>query len=248
MLTRKQIVDNFIVMCERMRAERNLSQAKMASILDMSTSSYFKMINGDLNSITAHTVYRLHKLTHIPMAVLIGEIDTDTTIRKMMEDISDTQKRFVKTMIEMEYYTACKYDGDGNFVNMIIPTGEMIDGMNYDSCRIEKINIGPYYSQYKDSLICALKITNLSFFPTYIDGDVLLIGNDHQPRTNQIGLLVNRGKVYLRQVTVNDVVSLEPVCGVGKTIFITREELKEWHTIGYVLQKMRLITSESVPQ
>lgn len=240
MLSREECRRNFAENCERIRTEKKLSQKEMAEILGMSLSSYRKMIDSTVQTISGYTVYALCVYSGVPMSALFGDITEQLYMLNKFEGMSKQQKRFIKAIVDFEYdFYRDKPSKEQNEITLMIPVGELHDGFNYDICTYEKINIGQDYKRYEDRILCAVKIPSNFYAPAYVKGDILLIANDRQIRENEVGIFFHEGKSYLRRMVYADGMILEPVGHIGKPIRLSDEDLKEWEKFGYVIKKIR---------
>lgn len=232
--------NNFIINVEKIRVNLGYTQSVFAEMLEMSISGYRKMIAGETHTISLYSAYLVSELAGISMSEIMGIPNASTGVAQLYNRLSDQQKSFVDTVIRFELEMREKSGESNNYCTLVIPTGEMGDGMDYDSCYYDKIDVGPYGERYKDKLAFALKITSDFFSPVYVEGDILLIGNDRPQRLGEIGLTTCDGKVYLRRFTENNPITLDPITNIGKRIFVPRSEVCRWHKIGYVIKKIRI--------
>ena len=238
-MNRKETRDNFITNVEKIRIEKGYTQTEFADLLDMSISGYRKMVAGETNTISLYSVYKVHELTGISITQLMGIEDKQSEIIQMYKQLSERQRNFVDAVIKFENGLKVEDSERHHICTLIVPTGEMKDGMDYDSCTYEKLDIGFYGDMYNDNLTFALKITSNFFAPAYLEDDILLIGNDRVPNIGEIGLYTCGGKVYLRRFIERNPLTLEPIVTIGKKIIVFKEELVNWNIIGYVIKKIR---------
>ena len=238
-MDRKETRDNFIVNVEKIRIQYGYTQTEFAEILGMSISGYRKMVAGETNTISLFSAYKVHELSGISITQLMGIEDQQAEIAQMYKNLSGRQRNFVDSVIRFEYGMKGATCDNHHLCTLVIPTGEMKDGMDYDSCAYDKIDVGLYGEMYNDHLAFALKVTNNYFAPVYLEDDILLIGNDRVANLGEIGLYTCDGKAYLRRITDRNPVVLEPLTYIGKTIIIQRDSLVKWNKIGYVIKKIR---------
>ena len=62
-MTREQLIENFAESIEKERIALGYSQAQMAQALDMSLSTYKRIINVEINKLDFYTFYQLYQLT-----------------------------------------------------------------------------------------------------------------------------------------------------------------------------------------
>lgn len=121
---------------------------------------------------------------------------------------------------------------------MIIPSGNMQDGMIYDSFSIDKINIAPYRRRYDNQIDFAFKITSDHMQPVYHRNDILLIRRG-PVRDGDTGIFVNKetGLAYIRKYVQSSPDRIEPITNYGQTFFIGKNS--HWIKLGYVITKTR---------
>lgn len=246
MLSKEECRRNFAVNCEKIRYERDISQQKMAEILGISRVAYRKMIENTTQTISAYTAYRLCLYSGIPVSALFGDATEELYMLHKFENMTKQQRRFIKGIVdfESEFYTESKKKGKiPREITVMTPNGDMLDGFEYDTCTYDKVDIGNDFEKYKDAVFCGIRLPNNCYSPTYVKGDLLLIGNDRQPRNNEIGIFINKntGRAYLRKLNAYDKPALEPVCSIGKPIDISGVEIENWIKLGYVIKKIRNI-------
>lgn len=247
MITRNEFIENFVTNLEKERAELSLSQTEMAQALDMSLSSYKRIVHGESSKIDIYTVYRLQKLTDKLCDEVCGISSPLIESYNLMRQLSDSQLRFITDLIrfEVEFAKDLKASAstEEEFVTLIVPNGNMQDGMIYDSFSLEKINIAPYRKRYSTEIDYALKVTSSHMQPVYHKNDVLLIHRGPL-RDGDTGLFVNRltGLVYIRRFIQANPSRIEPLNNYGETFFIDNSdpaETERWIKLGYVVTKMR---------
>lgn len=240
MLSREECRKNFAENCERIRAEKKLSQKEMAEILGMSLSSYRKILDSSVQTISAYTLYALCIYSGVPMSALFGDATEQIYMLHRFEFMTKQQKRFIKAIVDFEYnfYTQDPKN-ERNEITLMTPTGELHDGFDYDTCTYEKISIGQDYRRYEDRILCAVKLPSNFYSPAYVKGDILLMANDRLIRENEVGIFLCDGKAYLRRMVYDEGMVLAPVGDIGTPIRLSDGDLKKWTKFGYVLKKLR---------
>lgn len=245
MLTRQEVIRNFIQSLEKERASLGFTQAQMAQKMEMSLSGYKKLIAGETAKIDIYLAYRVCSLTGKWFYELCrDEHSPYYDIMNKVRALTASQLRFISGIIDFEIQFHNKVrDGIEDYVSILIPTGDEKDGMILDSANIEKLNVAPYRKWFGSELHCAIKITSDHLAPAYHMGDVLLISNT-APRDGDTGIFINRdnGRAYLRKYRQTDPAMLEPIVGYGRTFVIDSRDHKEvdkWIKFGRVLSKIR---------
>ncbi len=245
-MTRHEMVNNFGSSIEQERAKLGFSQKRMAEALDMSLSSYKRIINGETNKISIFTVFHMYGLTKKLGFELCGNTSPQLKVYNSLTKLSDSQLRFVSSVIEFETEFAMDLSSAENvedYVTVLIPTGNMMDGMVYDSCSLEKLNVAPYRKRYGNQIDFGIRVTSDHLNPVYQLGDNLLVSQ--QPvRDGDTGIFIDKstGLLYVRKFYQSTPCRLEPLNNFGHTFYIDNtdeKEVKRWIKFGYVITKMR---------
>jgi hypothetical protein len=239
------IIDNFCFTVERERVLLKYSQSEMARALDMSLSSYKKIACGESIKIGIYTVYLLECLTGKFMDELCLLHSPTMESMPLFRCLTKRQVHFVNGIMEFEIAftkTLTTNLAPEEFVTMFVPTGNMHDGMFYDSCNLMKVNIASYRHRYGKMIDYALMITSSHLQPIYQENDILLICRG-PIRDGDTGIFVdnNTGRVYLRKYLQTVPNRMEPLVGYGQTLFINnnKEDSVRWSKVGFVIAKIR---------
>ena len=245
-MTREEMMDNLGNNLEKERIALHFSQSQMAEALDMSLSSYKRIISGETNRIDFYTIYLMYKLTNKFSYELCGIPIPELETCNALQRLSPSQQRFINGVIDFEKeFSQDLNDNESadDYVTMIIPSGDMQDGMIYDSCSLEKINVSTYQKRYNGIIDCAIKITTNHLHPVYYLNDILLISR--QPiRDGDTGVFINKatGLAYIRRFRQTNPCRLEPICHYGTPFLIDSNnaaEMSHWIKFGYVVTKIR---------
>ena len=174
-MTREQLIENFAESMEKERIALGYSQAQMAQALDMSLSTYKRIINVEITKLDFYTFYQLYQLTGKFAFELCKYEDPLSNTVASMRRLSHTQLRTINAFIDFEDHFASTLNSGQNvedYTTLIIPSGCMHDGMIYDSCLLSKINIAPYRRRFHDKIDCAILITSSHLNPTYNVNDI----------------------------------------------------------------------------
>ncbi|MGN0415205.1 MAG: multiprotein-bridging factor 1 family protein [Agathobacter sp.] len=246
MISKEQLVENFGISMERERLALGYSQQQMAKALQMSLSSYKRILNGETNKIDLYTAFLLTSLTGKQSAELCGILDPLQRARSAMGNLSKSQLDFVSGVIRFELQFAKGLRGGediDDYVTLIVPTGNMQDGMYLDTCYIKKVNVAQYRKRYGDAIDCAILITSNHLHPTYVLNDILLISRT-PVRDGDTGIFIHRpsGLAYIRKFHQTVPSILEPVSNLGRSFTVdstSKEDLSQWIKFGRVITKMR---------
>lgn len=245
MLTKQEMVSNFILNVEKERIRQNLTQAQMAKKLDMSLSGYKKMVSGVTTKIDLYTAYLLYNMTGKWIFELIDDSPEDADIIRNLRKLSPRQKNFIKGIIDFEiaFSDSHKEEPEEDYITVFVPTGNMEDGMIYDSSNYFKMNASSYRRKFGNDLYCGIQVTSDHFHPVYNLGDILLICHK-AIREGDTGLFFNRetGRAYIRKLQPSSTWILNPVNGQGEPITIdshNKDDTAKWIRFGYILTKIR---------
>ena len=155
------MVKRFAINIERERFNRGLSQAQMAKKLDMSLASYKRLITCSVERIDLFTAYRLYQLTGKLAYEFLDVSDNSVlNVKSKILGLSPSQLSFIDGLIEFEKNFAAMHPDHEDYVTVYIPTGNMEDGMIYDTSNVEKVNVSSYKEKYGNLIHCGIKITS----------------------------------------------------------------------------------------
>lgn len=240
------MTSNFIDGLERERSAMGLTQAQMAHKLDISVSGYKKLISGETSKIDLYTAYRLYEVTGKWIFELCGDVNSELkhAIIKL-RNLAPSQLRFISSIIDFEnaFRAETPENESEDYITLLTPTGNLEDGMIWDSANFEKINVARYRKRFGSDLNCAIRITSNHLHPAYTLGDILLISQT-PPRDGDTGIFINKetGRAYLRKYYQTRPCMLEPVNGLGQTYLVdssNKTDLDKWIKFGRVLAKIR---------
>lgn len=245
-MTREQLIENFAESVERERIILGYSQAQMAQALDMSLSTYKRIINAETTKLDFYTFYQMYQLTGKFAFELCKYEDSLSDTVASMRRLSRSQLRTINAFIDFETQFAdsivdCQDQQD--YTTLIIPSGCMQDGMIYDSCSLGKVNVASYRRRFHDKIDCAILITTNHLNPTYNVNDILLI--DRSPiQDGDTGVFLHKesGLAYIRRFHRGHPCRLEPIGSYGRTIYVDgskASETSKWIKFGRVLSKIR---------
>lgn len=242
-MNRSEIARNFAFNVEKERNALNFSQSQMARELDMSLSSYKRIINGETTKIDIYTEYKLYQLTHAFTFEFVQETDKFLDSIKKLRQLSANQLNFINSMINFELAFSSTNPAHEDYITVVVPTGNMCDGMIYDSSNVEKVNVASYRQTFGENIHYGIKITSDHLQPVYNSGDILLICRD-AIRHGDTGIFINKktGRAYIRKYHQTNPCVLEPVNNYGQIFYIDnndKEDMEQWLKLGYVLTKMR---------
>lgn len=249
MYDRTEFYNNFITTLEKVRCDINLTQKDMAEKLGVSLSNYKKIITGDTKKLDLYIAYVVHCLTGKFLFEMISGDDLPLhnqvfRIVQKLRKLNPKQLNFIESIVdfEIDFSDFHKTNEGEHIISMLILTGDMEDGMIYDSTHVNKINIGNCNQIYKD-VNFAVKVTSNHLTPAYVQGDILLVSKS-PVRDGDVGIFINKetGRAYLRKYQMGPHVLLVPVNDFGVTFEVdplNESDVSRWFKLGRVITKLR---------
>lgn len=242
-MDKQKILMSFIDNLEKERTKLGLTQSQMAKELGKSLSGYKKMIAGEITKIDLLLACRVCELTGRYLNDLCGLERSGAEIERRLPELTPSQLNFISGMVEFEADFAVKEPKTEDYVTLMVLTGDLKDGMLWDSMNFEKINVAAYRRRFGEELDCAIKVNSTHLHPVYRLGDILLVSKQ-PPRDGDIGIFVNKvtGRGYFRKYHQTVPARLEPINGYGQEFTVDyrdQEDGKQWIPFGKVLTKMR---------
>lgn len=242
-MDKSEIMENFIRNLEKERVALGLTQAQLAKQLDMSLSGYKKLIAGETSKVDLYVACVMYRLTGKFLCELCDKEIPELEMLRRFYQLKESQKRFLRSVMEFELQFVERDESGNDYVTLMIPTGNMEDGMIWDSVDLDKVEISAYRKRFDGEINCAVMITGNHLHPVYLKGDILLVSKK-PPRDGDTGIFVNRenGCAYLRRFRQTEPCRLEPINEFGETFFVdsnSYEDISKWIKFGKVLAKMR---------
>lgn len=242
-MLKKELIKTYAESIESERSKLGLTQSEMAKELDMSLSNYKKIISGGTSSISLYVAHRMHELTGKWTFELCGEHSEELEIMQKIRSLSDSQRRFIDAVLDIESEMAVQRTGSEDYISVFVPTGNMEDGMIYDSSNVIKVNAAEYRKRFGESLDYGVEITSSHLHPVYNTGDIVLVSRS-PIRDGDTGIFYNKetGRMYVRKLIQTNPCTLAPINGYGSTLTIDQHDpadMAKWFKAGRVLCKMR---------
>lgn len=236
--------ETFLTNLEIERTRLGKTQKEFADLLCMSLSNYKKLIAGDVVKIPKYEIaHALYNYTNKTIYELCEDDADEVELIKHYRNLSPQMKRNILAIMELEEAISVKESGSGEMIPCYTLTGNMVDGMMFDSSNIEFIDVLNHQKFFANSIDCAIRITSNHYHPVYHLGDILLI---HQtaPRDGDTGIFIDSqtNKLYIRKFKQTQPCELIPVNGLGRTFYVdsyNQADMNRWIKFGYVLTKMR---------
>lgn len=242
-MTRQEVAKNFINSMEMERVRRGYTQPQMAEKLGVSASGYKKIIAGDTNKIDLYTAYQVSKLSGKFIFELCGEKSAELETFKDYRRLTSSQRAFVNDIIHFEQDFQDNNTDAEESISVIVPSGDVKDGMIWDSANVIKVNAAPYLKKFGRELHCGVMVNSDHLQPVYEMGDILLISK-RPPRSGDVAIFINKeeGRAYLRKFRQTGIIRLDPINEYGVTIELNSSDFSDdgkWLKMGCVLTKMR---------
>lgn len=244
MLTQEEIQQGFIEQCESIRRGAGLTQAQMARVLDLSPAQYKVLVAGGTAKIGVYTVYRLAEYVNKSMHMVCG-IDTPVSaIEASLSRCTPVQQQFVADIAALEASLRAGQRVTGILKRpVIVPTGNVEDGMLWNSCTIEFADVSGAQALTSDTISCGIKVTSNHLHPAYVRGDIVLICR-RPPRDGDLAVVINKdnGRAYARHFKQGDPCRLESINGYGETFTVDPDnpaDMGRWIKFGVVVTKLR---------
>ncbi len=236
----KQFADNLEI--ERVRI--GLTQKQMAEKLEMSLSAYKRIITYDTEKIDLYLIYKLYKLTGKLAYEFTDITDPYLSVKKKLMGLSFSQLSYVEAIIDFENAFKDSHADFEDYITVYIPTGNMEDGMIYDSANIKKLRVPDFRSKYGIKVSCGVQVTSNHLHPVYNKGDIILI-TKRPIRDGDTGIFFNRenGCVYIRKFYQTSPCRLEPINEYGEAFYVdsnNKKDMDKWIKFGTIISKLRI--------
>lgn len=194
-----------------------------------------KLANAKIDNPSLQSVCKVAQAFDCSLDSFLG--DEPELIHKI-HSLSPRSVQFLEAMADVELaLTVRTKQQSQTLIPIVVPTGAMEDGMIYDSLLTEYIDISPYLKQFGSQLFCAFKIIGNQFQPTYLDGDLLLVGRNQQPHYGTVGIFLHHNQLYLRRYVTESPLQLESIN--ENHFFEPIKHPEEWTLFGCVLTVIR---------
>lgn len=243
-MTKKELTTNFANNLEIERTKLHLSQSEMADKLDLSLSSYKRIISGENSKINLNIAYNLYNLTGKMAFEFCNQTNPYLSLISKIHSLTPSQLQVINSIIDFQL--DCNRQAGSNssqdLITVFIPTGNMEDGMILDSANYEKLDVSPYRSKFGDALTCGIKITSNHLHPVYHLNDILLLSCS-PIRDGDTGIFINTNsnRAYIRKFHQTSPTILEPINGYGATFTVdshNEKDMTQWIKFGHVLSKI----------
>lgn len=219
--------------------EKKLTLNALSSQADLSEDTLRSIIYGKSQDIKLSTMIKIADVLNCSLDELAGRSPYSKQEQTMIKRIRHLPKRSINILqfvIELEERTTLYKSVKGtDIIPVFLPTGNLKDGMFYDSSLFEKLDISEYPNALKAIADFGIRIITRNYEPVYYPNDILLFSHKRLPEYNDIVLYVdNSGKIYIRRYLET---GLEPINGFGKNIPF--RERNNYTALGVVLRVVK---------
>lgn len=219
--------------------QQKLSLNSLAELSDLSEDTLRSVIYGDSRDIKLSTLIKIADVLKSSIDELIDRKYYSHEEYKLFSEIHTLPKSsldVIHTIVKLERHCLLTKSKSGKYtVPLLIPTGNIKDGMYYNGSTYDTLDISEYPRDLRDSISFALKITTNNFSPIYSVNDILLVTTKHRPEYYDIIIYINKsGKLFIRKYTE---LSLESINGFGNIILT--KDISNYTPLGVILKVVR---------
>lgn len=194
-----------------------------------------KLMSGKINNPSLYTLIKISQTFGCGIDYLIG---ADSAYGFTSSNLPQRAFILLREIANFEIYLhEHNKNNRSNKIPTLIPTGILHDGMLFDSIFLESTDISAYTKIFNNIIMCGLKIIGKELHPTYLDGDILLIGRDRFPENGEIGIFLLGNRAYIRKYVIKNHILLESLNDKSSSIEVNN--IDEIHFFGRVLTIIR---------
>lgn len=194
-----------------------------------------KLANAKIDNPSLQSVYKVAQAFDCSLDSFLSD---DSGLAHKLQTLSPRSIEFINAIADFELALTVRSSENGQFlIPVVIPTGSMMDGMICDSFSAEYIDISPYLQRFGSHILCAFKISGNAYRPTYLNGDILLVGRNQQPHYGTVGIFLHNNQIYLCRYITESPLQLETLGERHQSVSIDHPE--EWTLFGCVLTVIR---------
>lgn len=219
--------------------EKRITLSALAVMADLSEDTLRSVIYGRSQDIRLSTIVKIADVLNCTVDELIDRNFYPKEIQDITNRLCRLPPRSIKSihfMLDLEEHLVLKNSRLGTMkIPVILPIGNEKDGMFYDTCQFEYLDISEIPQTIQNTIDIGLKITTGNFAPVYFPKDILLLSAKRVPVPHDIVLYCDPdGRLFLRKKTET---GLMPVNGIGK--YIPVFEASHYHVLGIVIRTVR---------
>lgn len=232
-------LQNFRLRLRKQLQTQKLTLNALSLQADLSEDTLRSIIYGKSQDIKLSTIIKIADVLNCSIDDMIGRTFYSPEINNIANRLNHLSARSINTimfLLDLEETSSVLPSNAGNdIIRVLLPNGNMKDGMYYDSCSVDELDISAYPTSLKKVTDFAIKITTHNYEPIYCMNDLLLISHQSLPESNDIVLCMDAaGKLFIRRYSED---GLDPINGFGKVIPFN--ELKNYKLIGVILKVVK---------
>lgn len=229
----------------KMLHERKLTLNALSVQADLSEDTLRSIIYGKSQDIKLSTFIKIADVLNCSLDTLASRLFYSSQAQNIINRLSVLSERsmnVIEFILQLEEAAALEKSTNGkDLLQVIIPTGNLKDGIHYDGLLHEQLDISNYPLSLKDNADLGIKIITKNFEPVYYPNDILLLSQKRLPEYNDIVLYIDdSGRLYIRKYTEN---YLLPINGFGEKI--SAKDIKHYRALGVVLKVVKEFNIEN---
>lgn len=206
---------------------------------DIPTDTLHSILYGKTKDIKLSTLIKIADVLECDLDSLIGRNPRTKEQQLLMDRICCLPAHSInkiKFLLELEEHCILQKSTNGtDYIQIFCPTGNMKDGMLYDSTRFDLLDITDYPTFLKHNVDLGIKILSRNYEPVYYPNDIILLSHMQAPQYNDIVLYIdNDGLLFIRQFTEQQLI---PINGFGKAI--PTKDIFQYTALGVVLKVVK---------
>lgn len=227
--------DNIVSTINRMMYTKGWSIKQLSEKSELPYESVKKLVGGKINNPTIYTLIKIGKALDCGIDFLV------TPKENFSLKSQNLSERALTLLIELASFETHLADYNSlhktQCITTMVPTGNIYDGMLFDSFYTDTVDISAYHKEFGDIIMCGLKIVGKNLHPTYLNNDILLIAKDRYPIGDENGIFIVGQKVYIRRYIPGYPMELAPINNIGDSLIIS--DINDVHFFGRILTVVR---------
>lgn len=216
--------------------EKKLTLNALSLRADLPEDTLRSIIYGKSQDVKLSTMTKIADVLNCALDELAGRSpysEEELEIFERLHRLSGHSLRKMEFILNFEEETTLQPSIHGTQkIPIYLPTGNMKDGMFYDSSSIEFLDISNYPHELRNEADFGIKIISPHYEPVYYINDILLLSKKRTPEFNDTILYIDSaGRLYIRKYSQ---IGLEPVNDFGS--WIPNDKLTEYKALGIVLK------------
>lgn len=223
---------------EKLNHQLSLKNWTLKTLSDHSGVPYEtlkKLANAKIDNPSLQSVCKVAQAFECSLDTFLSD---ESDLVHKLQTLSPRSVEFLNAIADFELALTVRSSESGQFlIPVILPTGPMMNGMICDSFCTEYIDIFPYLRRFGSHILCAFKICGDTYRPTYLDGDLLLIGRNQQPHYGTVGIFLHHNQLHLCRYITEFPLQLETIGAQRVPFHVSTPE--DWTLFGCVLTVIR---------